>query len=215
MTKEDTTRVQRFLNRLQNHPVLAVFIILCIIIISLSTFTDSIDKLASFAKRYYPKKSPKQQKQHKITEIKLINGEQKESPVVINKSVETVARGLHSESEQGNTDLENLYKVAEKIYGVTPRNKQYLKIIDVALNKHDLEFAFTVAKNIYGTNPRNEAFKKIIIIALKMKKYNFATVVADEVYGANAKNEMYTLIITEKSKSTEIENSEFNKKSAF
>jgi len=50
--REDNTRVQRFFNQLQNHPVMAVVIIVGIVIIGLATFTDSLDKLVNLAKKH-------------------------------------------------------------------------------------------------------------------------------------------------------------------
>jgi len=98
--KEDTTRVQRFFNRLQNHPILAFILIICIVIISLGTFTDSVDKLVSFAKKHLPEKPPKQQELLETRVSKPVKEEQKESPVAIDNAAVKVPQHEREKDEE-------------------------------------------------------------------------------------------------------------------
>jgi len=49
---EKPTRVQLFFRRLQNHPIIAVLFIVCLIVITAASFTDAIDKLMYFSHKY-------------------------------------------------------------------------------------------------------------------------------------------------------------------
>ena len=48
---EDTTIVKKFINSVQNHPILAYLVIGGFVIISVASFTDSIDKLVTLIKK--------------------------------------------------------------------------------------------------------------------------------------------------------------------
>src|SRR3972149_4198144 len=50
---EETTIVKKFINWLQNQRILAILVIVCLVIISVASFTDSIDKLVTFTKKYF------------------------------------------------------------------------------------------------------------------------------------------------------------------
>ncbi len=50
--KESPTRVQRFFRQWQEHHIVSIVLIVCISIIGVATFTDSIDKLLQFSKKY-------------------------------------------------------------------------------------------------------------------------------------------------------------------
>lgn len=55
---ETPTRVQRFFRRLQDQPFVAVVLIVSLIVIGVGTFTDAIDKLVQFSKKYVYTSSP-------------------------------------------------------------------------------------------------------------------------------------------------------------
>ena len=92
-------------------------------------------------------------------------------------------------------DLQELFRIARKISGYSPRNKEYSKIIDQALSERKPEFAFAVAKNIYGYNSRNQEYSKIISQCLSLGRYELAIKVADEVFGITPRNKEYKKII--------------------
>lgn len=93
-------------------------------------------------------------------------------------------------------DLRELLRIADKIYGSTPRNEEYSKIIDLALSEEKTEFALNVAKKIYGADTSNKEYSKIVSRCLSLGRYEFAVKVADEVFGSNPRNKEYGKIIT-------------------
>jgi hypothetical protein len=50
--KESPARVERYFRRLQDRRIVSILLIFCISLISLATFTDSIDKHVQFSKKY-------------------------------------------------------------------------------------------------------------------------------------------------------------------
>lgn len=69
---ESYTRVQLFFRRLQEHRILSILLIFCLCIIGLASFTDSIDKLLQFGKKYIFT-STQQPKQAPSNDIKSIS----------------------------------------------------------------------------------------------------------------------------------------------
>ena len=91
--------------------------------------------------------------------------------------------------------LQELVRVARKIYGSSPRDEAYSKIINQALSERKPEFAFTVAENIYGSTLKNQEYSKIISQCLSLDRYELAIKVADKVYGSTPRNKEYKKII--------------------
>lgn len=92
-------------------------------------------------------------------------------------------------------ELKELFHVASKINGYSPRNEEYSKIINQALLERKPEFAFAVAKEIYGSDPRNREYSKIISQCLSFGRYELAIKVADAVWGTTPRNKEYKKII--------------------
>lgn len=65
---EKDTRVKRFFRKTKNHPILYIIIVLLILIISLSKFTNAIDSIITFSKKYLQKQKFQEKN---IKEIKL------------------------------------------------------------------------------------------------------------------------------------------------
>ena len=70
--------------------------------------------------------------------------------VVKSISVEDSNVHKNTQIESEIHDLKELLRIADMIYGSTPRNEEYSKIIALALSERKTEFAFTVARKIYG-----------------------------------------------------------------
>ena len=114
------------------------------------------------------------------------------------KVAESISDEVQKEP-QIESDIENLqelFRIARKISGFSPRNEEYSKIIDQALSERKPEFAFTVAKAIQGYDLRNQEFSKIISQCLTLGRYELAIKVADGVTGVTPRNKEYKKIIT-------------------
>ena len=101
----------------------------------------------------------------------------------------------NTQIESEINDLEELLRIADKIYGSTPRDREYSKIIALALSEGKTAFAFTVADEIYGSNMRNTEYSKIISQCLSLGNYELAIEVAGSVYGSTPRNKEYKRII--------------------
>ena len=102
------------------------------------------------------------------------------------------------EPDLGN--LETLFSVAQKIYGSTERNSEYVKLIKLALAENKPGFAFKVAQQIYGSTERNAQYVTIVDKCLLLKRYSLSLKVADQIYGSTERNEQYRKIIEAGSK---------------
>ena len=125
------------------------------------------------------------------------------------KQIEPIKETEESYIEPNLGNLQTLVEIADKIYGTTERNAEYVKIIDLALNEDKPGFAFSVAQKIYGTTERNAQCVNTIDNCLVLKKYTLSIKVADNIYGTTERNKQYKKIL--KAGTKERENSTSNK----
>jgi hypothetical protein len=111
------------------------------------------------------------------------------------KQIEPVQKSEESFIEPDIGNLQTLFEVAEKIYGSTERNAEYVKLIQVALAEDKPGFAYKVAKEIYGSTERNVQFVNIIDKCLTNKMFALSLQVAKQIYGPTERNAQYKKII--------------------
>ena len=122
---EETTIVKKFINWLQNQRILAILVIVCLVIISVASFTDSIDKLVTFTKKNFyvpstskviPDVSGSQNSNSPASSDKSIKREvhpklEKEATLTRKESQHTVSNG--KPSDQKPVAIETNTQVAE------------------------------------------------------------------------------------------------------
>lgn len=111
------------------------------------------------------------------------------------KQIEPIQKDEESFIEPDIGNLQTLFEVAEKIYGSTERNAEYVKLIRVALAEDKPGFAYKVAKEIYGSTERNTQFVNIIDKCLTKKMFALSLKVAEQIYGSTERNSQYKKII--------------------
>ena len=111
------------------------------------------------------------------------------------KQIEPIQKNEESFIEPDIGNLQTLLEVAEKIYGSTERNAEYVKLIQVGLAEDKPSFAYKVANEIYGSTERNTQFVNIIDKCLTKKMFALSLKVADQIYGSTERNAQYKKII--------------------
>ena len=111
------------------------------------------------------------------------------------KQIEPVQKSEESFIEPDIGNLQRLLEFAEKIYGSTERNAEYVKLIQVALAEDKPGFAYKVAKKIYGSTERNAQFVNIIDKCLTNKMFALSLQVAEKIYGSAERNAQFKKII--------------------
>jgi len=91
--------------------------------------------------------------------------------------------------------LETMLKAASSINVYQQRNKEYQRLVELALKDSKPGFAFNVASEINIYQTRNREYVKIIAYALKNEKLSLAYAIVEKINVYQVRNEEYKKII--------------------
>lgn len=97
------------------------------------------------------------------------------------------------ESDLG--ELQDLLKLADKVFGPSARNAELVKIVALALEEEKPGFAIDAAVKVFGPSARNEQFTIILDKCIEWKKFDLALMAADSLSGPSWRNEGFKKVI--------------------
>jgi hypothetical protein len=145
--------------------------------------------------------APKQDENSQSYQIVQLSSQSNNSKNFSEIPHQAISKALVSDAKLINPiELRAQISIADQIYGIDPRDIEYLKIIDRALLSNNFDIAVEVVNKLYNIDKEDDYYEKLINYALNYKKIELAEQMASEIYNLDRKDSALKLLLEVRTK---------------